>query len=104
MPQIWMTYDEVAGLLGCGLDEARRRVQHERLDCKKSRDGRTRVKLGLAWVGLFIERLKCIDPIDRAIHDLRAIHDVMLEQSPTSGGAQMTETLPRQMAMKSSAA
>ena len=104
MPQIWMTYNELAQLLRCGLDEARRRVQHERLDCKKSRDGQTRVKLGLPWVGLFIERLKNSDPIDRAIHDLRAVHDVMLEQSPASGGVQIPATLSLQTVTKSSAA
>ncbi|WP_375790911.1 hypothetical protein ACE102_35105 [Bradyrhizobium sp. vgs-9] len=48
MPQIWMTYDELATLNGCSADEARMQAMHLSLDRRKSRDGNTRVKLNLA--------------------------------------------------------
>jgi hypothetical protein len=95
MPQIWMTYKELGGLLGCGSDEARRRVQDEGLDRKMSRDGQTRIKLSRPWVGLFIKRLKNDDPIDWTILDL-PVHEAMVEDSPKSGTAQIAEFLPRQ--------
>lgn len=47
MPQIWMTYSEVAALLGCDGDRARIQAMQRSLDRKKSRDGLTRVKLDL---------------------------------------------------------
>ncbi|SFP80665.1 hypothetical protein SAMN05216330_110183 [Bradyrhizobium sp. Ghvi] len=45
MPQIWMTYDELATLCECTGSEARLRAIHLSLDRRKSRDGATRVKL-----------------------------------------------------------
>jgi hypothetical protein len=48
MPQIWMTYDELATLSGCSAAEARMQAMHLSLDRRKSRDGNTRVKLNLA--------------------------------------------------------
>lgn len=78
MPQIWMTYDELAGLLDCGVLEARERVQREGLDRKKSRDGNTRVKLNFALIAMFVARIKGEDStIDRAIEDLRVVHGQM---------------------------
>ena len=48
MPQIWMTYEELAGMLDCTVMEARERVHLERLDRKISRDGKKRAKLSVA--------------------------------------------------------
>jgi len=58
MPQIWMTYGELADLLGCELDAVRERIRHDNLDRRQSRDGKTRVKLDLELAGLFIEKLR----------------------------------------------
>jgi len=78
MPQIWMTYDELAGLLDCGVLQARERVQQEGLDRKKSRDGNTRVKLNFALMAMFIAKIKGeFNPLDRAIQDIREVHAQM---------------------------
>jgi hypothetical protein len=57
MPQIWMTYGEIAGLLGCDEGVARTRAAIRSLDRKKSRDGLTR-KAGPLLHGAFL----CKDP------------------------------------------
>ena len=78
MPQIWMTYEELAAMLECTEREARARARLEGLDRKISRDGRKRAKLNMAMTGLFIERLKTIDYVsDRAIEDLRHVHGLL---------------------------
>jgi hypothetical protein len=78
MPQIWMTYDEIADLLGCEPDEARALAVHRSLDRKKSRDGLTRVKLDLEWAGRFVAAIRAVDPVlDQAIHDLRTVASTM---------------------------
>jgi hypothetical protein len=72
MPQIWMTYREIADLLGCDPDEARAHAIHRSLDRKKSRDGLTRVKLDLEWAGRFVAAIREDDLVlDQAVHDLR---------------------------------
>lgn len=62
MPQIWMTYEEVGALLGCGREAARAHVAAEGWDRRRSHDGETRVKLtpdaGAAYLdGLVAARL-----------------------------------------------
>jgi hypothetical protein len=80
MPQIWMTYEELAGMLDCTVMEARERIYLERLDRKISRDGKKRAKLSRAMVGIFIERLKTIDhAMGRAVDDLRHVHGLLSE-------------------------
>ena len=82
MPQIWMTYEELAGMLDCTVMEARERIHLERLDRKISRDGKKRAKLSMAMTGIFIERLRTIDhTIDRAVGDLRHVHDLLSERA-----------------------
>jgi hypothetical protein len=54
MPQIWMTYAELATLIECDPNEARNRAIEQMLDRKKSRDGHTRVRLNLPLTSLFI--------------------------------------------------
>jgi hypothetical protein len=85
MPQIWMTYEELAGMLDCTVTEARERVHLERLDRKISRDGKKRAKLSVAMTSIFIERIQTsVLAIDRAVDDLRTVHGLMKGQDGTS--------------------
>jgi hypothetical protein len=82
MPQIWMTYEELAAMLESTVMEARERVHVEDLDRKISRDGKKRVKLSMAMTSIFIEQLKTGDSaMVRAIEDLRKVHDLMKQGS-----------------------
>ena len=75
MPQIWMTYGELAALLGCEADDARIQSAQRSLDRKKSRDGLTRVKLDVLWMAKFCAAVRDADPIlDQAICDLQQLH------------------------------
>jgi len=72
MPQIWMTYEELAGMLDCTVMEARDRAHFERLGRKISRDGEKRAKLNAAMTGIFIERIKTSAlAMDQAVDDLK---------------------------------
>jgi hypothetical protein len=85
MPQIWMTYEELAGMLDCTVMEARERVHLERLDRKISRDGEKRAKLSVGMTRIFIERIKTSAlAIDQAVDDLRTVHGLMTEHDGTS--------------------
>jgi hypothetical protein len=78
MPQIWMTYDEIADLLGCDAGMARAMVIHRSLDRRKSRDGLTRTKLDLDWTARFIAAIREADPaLDQAVRELRMVGDAM---------------------------
>jgi hypothetical protein len=78
MPQIWMTYGEIAALLGCTAEAARVQVLHRSLDRKKSRDGLTRVKLDSDWTAHFVAVIRDADPaLDQAIRDLYNIRSEM---------------------------
>ena len=78
MPQIWMTYDEIADLLGCDAEIARAMAIHRSLDRRKSRDGLTRTKLDLDWTERFIAAIREADPaLDRAVRELRMMEDAM---------------------------
>lgn len=80
MPQIWMTYEELATLNGCNRSEARLRAIHLSLDRRKSRDGATRVKLDLALTAKFFASVRESDfDLDSAIEALRATHRQMAE-------------------------
>jgi hypothetical protein len=84
MPQIWMTYEELAGMLDCTAMEARERVHLERLDRKISRDGNKRAKLNVAMTIIFIERIKTSAfTMDQAVDNLWAIHGRMKQESTT---------------------
>ena len=101
MPQIWMTYDEIAGLLGCEPDEARAQAVHRSLDRKKSRDGLTRVKLDLDWTAKFIAAVREAGPIlDRAIRDLQEVGNKMAGDHGRFVGRNSISD-PRQFAVKS---
>ena len=78
MPQIWMTCEELAGMLDCSMVETRERVHLDRLDRKISRDGKTRVKLNAELTVIFVERLRSIDlATDQAVEDLRHVHGLL---------------------------
>ncbi|MCK1281636.1 MULTISPECIES: hypothetical protein [unclassified Bradyrhizobium] len=78
MPQIWMTYDELATLSGCSAAEARMQALHLSLDRRKSRDGNTRVKLNLALMARFCETVREAEfDLDDAITALRDAHRQM---------------------------
>ncbi|MCK1328259.1 hypothetical protein IVB57_07600 [Bradyrhizobium sp. CW9] len=80
MAQIWMTYDELAGLSDCTPAEARMRAIHLSLDRRKSRDGATRVKLDLALTAKFFASVRDADfDLDGAIEALQATHRQMAE-------------------------
>jgi len=86
MPQIWMTYEEVADLLQCGTDGALARIRDDRLDRKISHDGHKRVKLNLALTGMFLDRVRApsrdglaANSLDQAIDDLRRVHGRMAD-------------------------
>jgi hypothetical protein len=76
VPQIWMTYEELACMLGCNVLEARDRSYGEKLDRKISRDGKKRVKLNPALTTMFIEQLQGI-ATDRLVNRLRSAHELM---------------------------
>ena len=78
MPQIWMTYEELAGMLDCSVAEVRERTLLQKLDRKLSRDGKKRVKLSVELAGVFINRVKASESsLDRSINDLRQAHLAM---------------------------
>ena len=78
MPQIWMTYDELATLSGCSAGEARVQALHLSLDRRKSRDGNTRVKLTPALMARFFETVREAEfGLDDAIAALRETHRQM---------------------------
>jgi hypothetical protein len=80
MPQIWMTYGELADLMECSPKRASDYGRQEGLDRKTSRDGKIRVKLNLALMELFVSRIRTssAQPLDEAIQDLRHVHARML--------------------------
>jgi hypothetical protein len=78
MPQIWMTYDELATLSGCSAAEARVQALHLSLDRRKSRDGNTRVKLDFALMARFFETIREGEfGLDDAIAALQETHREM---------------------------
>ena len=84
MPQIWMTYGEIAGLLGCDESQARAHAAARSLDRKKSRDGFTRVKLDPHCMALFFARIRGPHAdLDRAILELWEVHGELARNAPS---------------------
>jgi hypothetical protein len=82
MPQIWMTYDEIAGMLDCSVVQARERVVQRQLDRKVSRDGKTRAKLSVELIGVFFDHIRASEhPLDLAVDGLRRVHRIMSKNS-----------------------
>jgi hypothetical protein len=101
MPQIWMTYDEIAALLGCSADGVRAEAVHRSLDRKKSRDGLTRVKLDSDWTAHFITAVRANPALDQAIRDLQTIRS---EMARDAGKIVRRQAAPHQPNSPSSAA
>jgi hypothetical protein len=81
MPQIWMTYTELAGLMNCPLNEVRPLVIARALKRKHSSDGETRAKLDAELSWMFVEKIRetPID-VDTAVAQLRRVHCEMAEE------------------------
>jgi hypothetical protein len=88
MPQIWMTYEELGSLLDCAPATARNIVVANACDRRKSRDGRTRVKLNAALAELFFEALlkHWIDTkLQSCASDLALMRDRMATRDQAEG-------------------
>ncbi|WP_249158746.1 hypothetical protein [Bradyrhizobium tropiciagri] len=84
MPQIWMTYHEIADMLGCEPEMARVTSIQRALDRKKSRDGLTRVKLDSELTARFITELRSADAaLDQAVRALLETHQAMARADRT---------------------
>ena len=57
MPQIWLTYGELAALMNCDPARARSAAVAMRLDRRKSRDGQTRAKLTPSLTDAFLQAI-----------------------------------------------
>lgn len=57
VPQIWLTYDELAAWMSCDLAEARVTAIAIGLDRRKSRDGQTRAKLSRPLAEAFLHEM-----------------------------------------------
>ncbi len=80
MPQIWMTYVELAALLDCSVESAR--AYAFALDRKKSRDGLTRAKLNVELIARFIGRIRDADPmLDNAVQELLHVRAGMAQRT-----------------------
>jgi hypothetical protein len=84
MPQIWMTYDELAELIGCNAATARAAAIAIPLDRRKSRDGNTRSKLNPALAEAYIDLVlqqRRDREIDVCVDSLREVHGQMVARS-----------------------
>lgn len=80
MPQVWMTYTELARLCGCNAAEARIRARHLSLHRRKSSDGFTRVKLDQGLTARFFATIREVDfDLDGAIATMRGTYQQMAE-------------------------
>ncbi len=84
MPRIWMTYIELADLLGCSPTEARDYAILRSLVRRKSRTGLTWTELDGQLTLAFVDRLRGGDSVstpelelDQAIAELQDIHEEM---------------------------
>jgi hypothetical protein len=87
VPQIWLTYEELAALMSCDGSSARNAAIALRLDRRRSRDGQTRAKLTPQLTEAFLERVlrehierdvaACADAL-RAKHEQMAMQPVVL--------------------------
>jgi hypothetical protein len=84
VPQIWLTYDELAALMDCDPAGARGAALAIQLDRRKSRDGQTRAKLTASLTEAFLDR-ELRQRLEREIvacaGDLRAMRERMAAHS-----------------------
>lgn len=84
MPQIWLTYDELAALLDCDMAGARGAAAAICLDRRKSRDGQTRAKLTPSLAEAFLQgviRQRLEQEIAACVGDLKMTHARMAGHS-----------------------
>ena len=84
MAQIWLTYEELAILIDCHPADARDAAVAVDLDRRRSRDGRTRVKLTPPLVEAFLDGIlrERLEPrIVSNAEALRTIHSKMAAYS-----------------------
>jgi hypothetical protein len=90
VPQIWMTYDELAVLMKCDPTAARAVAATFPLDRRRSRDGQTRAKLSPSLAEAFMEsqmRLRLERAVDAWAGDLAAMYDRMAGTSASRAKA-----------------
>lgn len=58
MPQVWVTYEELADLFACEPADARLLASRQGLERLSGRDGRTRTKLCSIGLARFVQRLR----------------------------------------------
>lgn len=76
MPQIWLSYPELAAFLGCALEDARPAAIDEGWSRRQCSDGLTRVKLRPADAERYIRSCaEASTQINRQVASLRAIVD-----------------------------
>jgi hypothetical protein len=84
MPQIWLTYDELAAVMDCDPADARGAAIAIGLDRRRCRDGYTRAKLSPPLVEAFLDdvlRLRLEQEVGTCASDLHAIREHMAERS-----------------------
>lgn len=84
MPQIWLTYDELAVLMNCDAASARSAAAAFGLDRRRSRDGQTRAKLTRSLAEAFFDKVlrqRVAHEIAACAGDLRAMRERMARQS-----------------------
>jgi hypothetical protein len=84
VPQIWLTYDELAALMNCDATGARGAAVAIGLDRRKSRDGQTRAKLTPPLAAAFLQgilRQGFEQEMAACAGDLRAMHERMAGHS-----------------------
>jgi hypothetical protein len=87
VPQIWLTYDELADLMNCDVAGARGAAVAIRLDRRKSFDGQTRAKLTPPLAEAFLEgmlRQRLEREMDACAGDLQAIRQRMAGRSTSA--------------------
>jgi hypothetical protein len=80
VPQIWLTYEELAALMDCDPAAARGAALAIRLDRRKSRDGNTRAKLSPSLTEAFLDgvlRQRLDQEIAACAGDLHAMRERM---------------------------
>ena len=90
MPQIWMTYDELGGLMNCDAVDARAKASAMLLHRRRSHDGYTRIKLDAKLTEIFLDRVVLLwndRQIEARATDLFAMRDRMAARSDTADEA-----------------
>jgi hypothetical protein len=88
VPQIWLTYDELAQLMRCDRDEARGAAATIPLDRRKCHDGHTRAKLTPSLTDAFFDGIlqrRLEQQLNRDAGELRDVLERMAGNAGTLG-------------------